>query len=91
MKHSSYFEGKVQSLSLSETEGAATVGVIEPGTYEFSTSSIEHMTVIAGQLRARLPGGEWLDYAAGKGFTVPSGVKFQVEAKADTAYICRYR
>ena len=39
MKHNSYFEGKVQSLALREHDGPATIGVIEPGSYSFSTSS----------------------------------------------------
>lgn len=91
MKHSSYFEGKVQSLSLSEAEGTATLGVIEPGAFTFSTSSEERMTVVAGTLRARLPGSDWKSYAAGQGFVVPSGRSFDVEASADVAYICRYR
>ncbi len=32
VKHNSYFDGKVQSLALSEPEGSATVGVLEKGT-----------------------------------------------------------
>ena len=91
MKHNSYFEGKVQSLALAEREGEATVGVIEPGKYSFSTSSEERMSVAAGVLRARLPGAEWRSYATGETFVVPSGVSFDVECDADAAYICRYR
>jgi uncharacterized protein YaiE (UPF0345 family) len=91
MKHNSYFEGKVQSLALSEPEGSATIGVIEPGSYSFSTSTEERMSVVAGLLRAKLPGGSWKDYPAGSTFTVPPGQTFEVEAKADVAYLCRYR
>ena len=50
MKHSVYFEGKVQSLSLQVEGTPATVGVMKPGNYTFSTSSEEHMTVISGLL-----------------------------------------
>jgi purine/pyrimidine-nucleoside phosphorylase len=91
MKHNSYFGGKVQSLALDEADGPATVGVIEPGAYEFSTSSEERMTVLSGLLRAKLPGEGWKDYAAGGSFVVPAKVSFQVEAVADAAYLCRYR
>jgi len=50
MDHNVYFEGKVQSLSLSTEQGRATVGVITPGKYAFKTSTQERMVVISGNL-----------------------------------------
>lgn len=91
MKHNSYFQDKVQSLSLSEPEGPATVGVIEPGAYAFSTTSEERMTLIAGAMRVQLPGWEWKSLTAGEGFIVPAQTTFKVEADGEVAYICRYR
>ncbi len=91
MKHNSYFEGKVQSLALSEPEGPATVGVIEAGTYRFSTSSKELMSIVAGAVRFKLPGGEWTACAAGQGFVVEPQVSFEIAADADAVYVCRYR
>lgn len=91
MKHNSYFEGKVQSLALGEREGPATVGVIEPGKYSFSTSSQELMTVTVGSMKVRLPGAEWRLYVAGETFAVSHGVTFDVDAGEDVAYVCRYR
>ena len=91
MKHNSYFEGRVQSLALSEGDGPATVGAIEPGEYSFSTSSEERMTIVAGSMRVRLPGAEWREYAVGETFVVPPKASFDIEARADVAYVCRYR
>jgi purine/pyrimidine-nucleoside phosphorylase len=91
MKHSSYFDGKVQSLGFNSHAGYATAGVIEPGTYKFSTEKQEIMVITAGALRAKLPGKEWLFYKKGEKFTVPPGVEFEVQAKADCAYICYYK
>jgi len=91
MKHNSYFDGKVQSLALTEKEGPTTIGVIEPGAFTFSTSSEERMTLISGSMKVRLPGSDWKLFVAGEGFVVASGASFDVEAKADVAYICRYR
>jgi uncharacterized protein YaiE (UPF0345 family) len=91
MKHNTYFQDKVQSLALSEKEGPATVGVIEAGKYSFGTTKEERMTLIAGAMKVRLPGGEWKALIAGEGFIVPPNVSFEVEAPADVAYICRYR
>jgi purine/pyrimidine-nucleoside phosphorylase len=91
MKHNSYFEGKVQSLALSESGGPATVGVIESGTFSFSTSSEERMTILSGELRVRLPGAAWSAFSSGEGFVVGKGLSFEVEARGDVAYMCRYR
>jgi uncharacterized protein YaiE (UPF0345 family) len=91
MKHNSYFEGKVQSLAIGTTDGPATVGVIEPGKYSFGTDCIEHMHIVAGTLKAKLPGGDWQSYGKGQFFIVPKDVKFEVEAIADVAYLCYYK
>ena len=91
VKHNSYFEGKVQSLALTTTEGPATVGVIEPGQYSFGTDCIEHMHIVAGTLKAKLPAGDWKSYDPGQFFIVPKGVKFEVETVGDVAYLCHYK
>ena len=91
MKHNSYFEGKVQSLVVSTPEGPATVGVIEPGKYSFGTDCEEHMHVVAGTLKAKLPAGDWKNYGQGQFFVVPPHVKFDVEAAGDVAYLCYYK
>ena len=91
MKHNSYFDGKVQSLAVGTPDGPATVGVIEPGKYSFGTDCEEHMHVVTGTLKARLPGGDWKSYGKGQSFIVPPKVKFEVEAAADVAYLCHYQ
>jgi hypothetical protein len=91
MKHSSYFDGKVQSLGLNTPEGYATTGVIEPGKYTFKTDLEEHMHVVAGTLKAKLPGAAWQTFPKGKFFVVPAQSFFDVEAAADVAYICHYK
>jgi uncharacterized protein YaiE (UPF0345 family) len=90
MKHNSYFDGKVQSLVVSTPDGPATVGVIEPGIYSFGTNCEEHMHIVAGTLKAKLPGGDWKSHGKGQFFVVPPNVKFEVEAVADVAYLCHY-
>lgn len=91
MKHSSYFDGKVQSLGLNTPEGYATTGVIEPGKYTFKTDTVEHMHVTAGTLKAKLPGGAWQSFSKGQFFVVPARASFDVEAAADVAYLCYYK
>jgi purine/pyrimidine-nucleoside phosphorylase len=91
MKHSSYFDGKVQSLGLNAPEGYATVGVIERGSYTFSTSTQETMVVVDGTLDYKLPGQEWKEAKKGEKFVVASGVAFDCRTDKDAAYICYYR
>ena len=91
MKHSSYFNGKVQSLGLNTPEGYATTGVIEPGKYTFKTDAEEHMHVVVGTLKAKLPGAAWQTFSKGQFFVVPAQASFDVEAAADAAYLCYYK
>ena len=91
MKHNSYFDGKVQSLAVNTTEGYATVGVIEPGKYTFKTDSEERMQIVAGTLKAKLPGAAWQPYTRGQTFVVPAHASFDVEVAADVAYLCHYK
>ncbi len=87
-----YFNGSVKSLGLALADGPATIGVIEPGEYEFGTSTKEIMSVTAGTLEAQLPGSTvWQSFTAGTSFTIETGKKFKVRAKADVAYLCLYR
>ena len=87
-----YFEGKVKSLVVNSSEGKKTVGVIEPGEYEFDTKTQETMTIVSGALSVYLPDyNEWEDFGAGSSFDVPPDSKFKVKAKEDTAYLCDYK
>ena len=87
-----YFDGKVASIAFTQPEGAATVGVMAPGEYEFGTSQLEIMHVISGKLIVKLPGSEaWEEFATGSQFTVPGDSRFQLKVEQDTAYLCEYR
>lgn len=87
-----YFDGAVKSIAIQEAGGRATLGVMEKGEYEFGTSSVEIMSVIAGRLIVKLPGAaDWKTFDPGMSFQVQANVKFQLKVPADTAYLCRYR
>ena len=92
MKHSVYFDGKVQSLGVNTDEGYATVGVMEPGKYTFSTSSEEHMNVVAGSMKVKLPGtDDWKVYGKGEKFVVAPDKSFDLELDNDVVYLCYYK
>ncbi len=91
VKVNEYFEGKVKSLAMVCENGLATVGVMEPGTYEFGTNSEEIMQIIEGEMTVQLPDTEKKVFNKGQSFKVPANTRFQVEIIRDTAYICYYK
>jgi len=86
-----YFDGKVKSLTVNSKAGKKTVGVMEPGDYEFGTGSKEIMQVVSGNLTVKLPGkSNWQDFKAGSKFEVPANSKFNLKIAEDSAYLCEY-
>jgi uncharacterized protein YaiE (UPF0345 family) len=91
LKHNSYFEGQVQSIWFERLGRRMTAGVIAPGEYHFGTEAPERMTVVSGELFARLAvGGEWRGYPAGTAFEIPGQSGFDVRAAQPAAYLCEF-
>lgn len=91
LKVNEYFGGTVKSIALENTEGVATVGVIEAGEFEFSTATIELMTIVSGILDVMLPEeSAWTSYSKGETFSVAKNEKFRVKAGEPVAYYCQY-
>jgi purine/pyrimidine-nucleoside phosphorylase len=90
-KTNTYFDGNVMSIAIETAEGPATIGAMKAGSYEFGTSSVEHMTVVSGEMQVMLPGETaWKTYKAFETFIVPKDVKFKVKMSGDTSYRCLY-
>lgn len=86
-----YFDGKVKSIGFKTATLPATVGVMETGEYEFSTSQKETMTVVSGALTVMLPNSsEWKTFNQGDNFIVEANEKFQLKVEVATAYLCTY-
>ena len=92
LKHNSYFEGQVQSVGFERLGRRMTVGVIVPGEFHFGTDAPERMTVVSGELAARLPDskGEWRSFPAGTVFEIPGKSGFDVRASQPAAYLCEF-
>jgi len=87
-----YFEGAVKSLAYTTPQGRSTIGVIEPGEYEFGTSSHETMTVIEGSLETLLPAQEkWQTFTNGQTFEIEANTSFKVKTEVQSSYLCSYR
>lgn len=86
-----YFEGKVKSISFQGNDSPATIGVISPGEYEFSTSKKEIMTVISGILEVQLKDEtSFKKYQKNETFSISAGEKFKVRSTENVAYLCLY-
>ena len=90
-EHNSYFEGKVQSVGFQRNGRRQTVGVVDVGEFHFGTDAPERMTVVSGELWARLPGdAAFRPFPAGSAFEVPGKSGFDVKATAPAAYLCEF-
>ncbi|MDT8391505.1 MAG: pyrimidine/purine nucleoside phosphorylase [Lentisphaeria bacterium] len=91
LKSNEYFDGRVKSVALTTEDGPATVGVISPGEYEFSTTSYEYMTVLNGELNVLFPDGDdWVIVEQLETFEVEPNATFKVKTDTDIAYMCLY-
>ena len=91
-KTNEYFEGKVKSIAFNISQESATIGVMSAGEYEFSTSTVEHMTVTSGEMQVKLPNpDEWYTYKPFETFIVDKGISFKVKVSGDTTYMCLYK
>jgi len=91
MKVNHYFDDQVLSISFDNSNGLSSVGIMEPGNYDFSTSQNERMVVISGAFVVqRQDDPEPQLYSDGDEFHIPSGQTFNVEVTEPTAYLCEY-
>lgn len=92
IKVNEYFDGGVKSLGYENGAGKSTVGVMAAGDYEFSTGSMEIMTVVEGKLTIQLAGeSSWKDYTNGQSFEVPANSSFKLKVAENTSYLCQFR
>lgn len=87
-----YFDGKVVSRSVLFPDGTKkTLGIMQPGEYEFSTSDKELMEIMAGELDVLLPGASaWKPVTGGQSFEVPANAKFTMKVKKLSDYCCSF-
>lgn len=87
-----YFDAKVKSLGYVSAIGNSTIGVMEPGEYEFGTTAHETMNVVEGELVVLLPGeSEWKSFKSGTAFEVDANTSFKVKSVGQTSYLCQYK
>ncbi len=87
-----YFDGKVTSRTVLFPDGTKkTLGIMQPGEYEFSTGLAEIMEIISGDLEWHLKGeAGWKKVAGGEAFTVPANSAFVMRVATVTDYCCSF-
>ncbi len=87
-----YFDGKVTSRTVIFGNGAKkTLGVMQPGEYEFNTGKAEIMEIMTGDLDVLLPGqSAWKKVKSGESFHVPADSKFKMRVKSLSDYCCSF-
>jgi uncharacterized protein YaiE (UPF0345 family) len=87
-----YFNGQVTSRSLTFADGSTkSLGIMQPGEYEFGTDAPELMEICSGELEVKLPGSDtWKNIRGGENFNVEGNSKFQVRARTVVDYCCHY-
>ncbi|MBE0500727.1 MAG: pyrimidine/purine nucleoside phosphorylase [Desulfuromonadales bacterium] len=85
-----YFDGKVTSRTIEFPDGEIkTLGVMQPGEYEFGTDTAELMEITRGSLMLQLAGDEvWTSVQSGDSFNVSAKSRFKVVVAEMTDYVC---
>lgn len=87
-----YFGGKVTSHSVLFADGSKkTLGVMQPGEYEFSTGAAEVMEIISGELEWQIKGDAgWQKVVGGEAFNVPANSVFLMKVATVSDYCCSF-
>ncbi|AFL74228.1 pyrimidine/purine nucleoside phosphorylase [Thiocystis violascens] len=91
-KANCYFDGLVTSRTLTFPDGRIkTLGIMQPGEFEFGTQARELMEIMSGELEVLLPDEEhWRQIQGGESFEVPANAKFRVRVRSLTDYCCSF-
>jgi len=87
-----YFDGGVVSHSVLFSDGSKkTLGVMQPGEYEFSTGKAEIMEILSGELDLLLSGAtDWRPVKGGEAFQVPANSSFTMKVRVVSDYCCSF-
>lgn len=86
-----YFDGQVTSRTVLFDDGSKkTLGIMLPGSFEFSTSAKELIEILSGDLEIQLPGESWKKISGGESFEVPANSSFKLKVHKVTDYCCSY-
>ena len=86
MKHNIYENGNFQNIEFTDNNSNKSIGVIEPGTYSFTTEHEETVQCLTGLLTIN-----GIKCAPGQKITTGKNEKFTISAEETSSYLCLYR
>jgi purine/pyrimidine-nucleoside phosphorylase len=87
-----YFDGGVVSRTVIFPNGSRkTLGIMQPGEYEFNTGAPETMEILSGALTVLLPGEtESRSVCGGESFSIPGNSRFVMRVSELSDYCCSF-
>jgi len=87
-----YFGGGVTSHTIHFASGEVkTLGIMQPGDYEFNTDKKELMEIQLGEVEVLLPEqDQWHRFTAGESFEVAANASFKIKVLGLTDYCCSF-
>ncbi len=87
-----YFNGGVTSRTVLFPDGTKkTLGIMQPGEYEFTTGAPEIMEILSGDIEVQLPGeSDWRPVKGGESFEVPAQSRFAMRVATLADYCCSF-
>ncbi len=86
-----YFDGGVTSRTILFPDGTKkTLGIAQPGDYQFSTAAAELMEILAGSVDVRIAEGPWQTVTGGNSFEVPANSSFTMKVTTLVDYCCSF-
>ena len=87
MKHNIYSNGNFQNIEFTDNSIDKSIGVVEPGSYDFTTEREEIIQCLTGELEINntpcVPNGDKV--------VIKEWEKFTISAKKTSSYICEYK
>jgi len=86
-----FFNGGVASRTILFHDGTKkTLGIAQPGEFEFKTGAAEKMEILSGDLEVRIADGTWQAVKGGEAFDVPPDTVFVMKVRTVTDYCCSF-
>ena len=87
MKHNIYTNGNFQNIEFTDNDIDKSIGVVEPGIYNFETQREGIVECLTGELKINnvpcVPNGEKI--------IIKRWEKFTISAEKTSSYMCQYR
>ena len=86
IKHNIYYNGKFQNIEFTDNQSDKSIGVLEAGTYTFTTEKEENVKCISGKITIND-----IILEPGEEITIKAEQEFTISSEKTSAYLCIYK